>query len=360
MRGLDSAAPGADDSTMGIPAALRARDPRSAARSSTLILLVCAVVVAAWVPITGIEALSPAVLAVHGVVVIALVAGAVLCRQVTPEHYDRWGLGLGTAAGGVVLVCTLNLVTQDASAAAQAFYAFPVLWAGSHLRTTGILVVTAGALTGETTSVLTLKPAAEAVVDVVFFGAVLVVMAVMLVRARAVQDRLVAALEQQATVDALTGLVNRRVFDTALERTLSRPAGCGTALVLVDVDSFKTINDSYGHPVGDDVLVHLAGILRSHVRAEDAVLSRLGGDELAVLLPGSPAGAAARRAEELLQAVRSTPLPLPDGTLLSLSVSVGVAHVPPGSGGLRALYSAADGALYEAKRAGRGRVAVAA
>ena len=126
------------------------------------------------------------------------------------------------------------------------------------------------------------------------------------------------------------------------------------------MDSFKTINDSYGHPVGDDVLVHLAALLRSHVRADDAVVSRLGGDELAVLLPGSPADVAARRAEELLQAVRSAPLPLPDGALLSLSVSVGVAHVPPGPGDLRVFYSAADAALYEAKRAGRGRVAVAA
>jgi diguanylate cyclase (GGDEF)-like protein len=89
-------------------------------------------------------------------------------------------------------------------------------------------------------------------------------------------------------------------------------------------------------------------------------VSRLGGDELAVLLPGSPSDAAARRAEELLQAVRSAPLSLPDGTLLSLSVSVGVAHVPPGADDLRALYSSADAALYEAKRSGRGRVAVAA
>ena len=69
---------------------------------------------------------------------------------------------------------------------------------------------------------------------------------------------------------------------------------------------------------------------------------------------------AARRAEELLYAVRSTPLPLPDGTLLSLSISLGVAHVPERKGDLTSLYHEADVALYEAKRAGRGRVAVAA
>src|SRR3712207_8874199 len=83
------------------------------------------------------------------------------------------------------------------------------------------------------------------------------------------------------------------------------------SLVLVDVDSFKSINDTYGHPVGDDLLVHLSGILRSSVRADDGLLSRLGGEELAVLLPGPPPGPPGRRAQEGLDAVRSTPLPLP-------------------------------------------------
>ena len=105
--------------------------------------------------------------------------------------------------------------------------------------------------------------------------------------------------------------------------------------------------------------MHLAGVLREQVRAEDAVLSRLGGDELAVLLPDCAADIAARRAEELLTAVNAAPLPLADGTLLALSISVGVAHVPPLSGDLPTLYHSADAALYEAKRSGRGRVAVA-
>jgi diguanylate cyclase (GGDEF)-like protein len=205
-----------------------------------------------------------------------------------------------------------------------------------------------------------LEPVAEAVPDLLFFGAVLVVTAVMLARANGLQERLVAELQEQARVDALTGLVNRRSFDEALERTLIRPVGAGTALVLIDVDSFKTINDSHGHPVGDAVLVHLARVLREQIRTDDAVLSRLGGDELAVLLRDCTPEVAARRAESLLFAVRSTPLPLADGTLLSLSISLGVAHVPERTGDLTSLYHEADVALYEAKRAGRGRVAVAA
>jgi diguanylate cyclase (GGDEF)-like protein len=203
-----------------------------------------------------------------------------------------------------------------------------------------------------------LEPVADAIPDLLFFGAVLVVTAVMLARANGLQERLVAELQEQARVDPLTGLVNRRSFDEDLETALNRPVGDGTALVLIDVDSFKTINDSHGHPVGDAVLVHLARVLREQIRTDDAVVSRLGGDELAVLLRDCTPDVAARRAEDLLLAVRSTPLPLDDGTLLSLSISLGVAHVPERKGDLTSLYHEADVALYEAKRGGRGRVAV--
>jgi diguanylate cyclase (GGDEF)-like protein len=342
---------------MPIGAITRTRDARAAARSALFILVVCSGVVTAFTVVQFSSAGTTTVVSWMGVGLLA--AAAMTCALVPAERLDRTGAFAALPFAGVLLAWLLNMVTQDASTAAQAFLAFPVLWAASHLRPPAVVLVTTLAVTALAVTLTALRPLATAVPDLVFFGTVLVVMAVLLVRAREVQDRLVAALEQQATVDGLTGLVNRRVFDAALERSLTRPAHSGTALVLVDVDSFKSINDTYGHPVGDDVLVHLAGILRSHVRADDAVLSRLGGDELAVLLPGSPADVAARRAEELLQGVRSTPLRLPDGTLLSLSVSLGVAHVPAGSADLRALYSTADGALYEAKRGGRGRVGVA-
>jgi diguanylate cyclase (GGDEF)-like protein len=140
---------------------------------------------------------------------------------------------------------------------------------------------------------------------------------------------------------------------------MSRSVPGGTALVLIDLDSFKSINDNHGHPVGDDVLVHLATVLRSRVRAEDAVLSRLGGDELAVLMPGCRKDVAVHRAKDLLEAARSAPMTLAEGTLLTLSISVGVGHLPQHSNDRRGLYTAADNALYDAKRAGRDRVSVA-
>jgi diguanylate cyclase (GGDEF)-like protein len=336
---------------------MRARDPRSAARSAELILVVCAAALALLTVIqTGG---STAAEMASWIGVGTLFGSGVVCRLVAPEILDRIAFCLSLALAGVLIASTLNFLTSDTSITGQSFLAFPVLWAASHLRRAGVALVTAMALLADAGCLFAMLPATAAVPDLIFFGAVLIVMALMLVKANNTQERLVGALQEQATIDSLTGLVNRRFFDGALEQALSRPITGGTALVLIDVDAFKSINDSHGHPVGDDVLVHLSTVLRGNIRADDAVLSRLGGDELAILLPGTPHDVAVRRAEELLVTVRSTPLELPDGTLLSLSISVGVAHAPQRSGDLRTLYTAADAALYEAKRAGRGRVAAA-
>jgi diguanylate cyclase (GGDEF)-like protein len=338
--------------------ALRAREPHAAARSAALILIVCAVAVSG-LTIAQHWSVSVLVSVISWVAVLLVASAALACHLLPAERLDSVGVLVGTPIAGILLVCCLNVITQDASAAAQAFLAFPVLWAASHLRQAAVVLVTGAALIGDGVTVFWLRPVGPAATDLFFFGAVLVVMAVVLVRAGTTQERLVAALQEQAAVDSLTGLVNRRVFDEALDTTLTRPVPAGIALVLIDVDAFKSINDAHGHPVGDDVLVHLAAVLAEQVRADDAVLSRLGGDELAVLLPGCTAEVAAIRAGRLLDAVRTAPLPLADGGTLPLSISVGVAHLPQYSRDVRGLYSAADAALYEAKRSGRGRVAVA-
>jgi diguanylate cyclase (GGDEF)-like protein len=338
---------------------LRARDPRAAAHSARLILLVCGAVVAG-LAVTQHSDAGTGTLLVHWLGVAVLLVAAFAYTAISSHRLDRLGVSGFIALGGVILICTLNWLTQDTSAAAQAFFAFPVIWAASHLRGPGVALVTALAVGADSVSLFLLLPPSAAATDAIFFGAVLVVMAVVLVRANTAQERLVTALKEQLTVDSLTGLATRRAFDGALERALRRSVPGGTALVLIDVDSFKSINDNHGHPVGDDVLVHLAAVLRGRVRTEDAVLCRLGGDELAVLMPGCPRQVAVHRAESLLEAVRSSPMALADGTLLALSISVGVAHVPQHSNDRRGLYTAADSALYEAKRAGRDRVSVAA
>ncbi len=343
---------------VGIVRALRARDPQTAAHSAALILGASAVVLALLLLLELAQG-DPTDRALLGGSVLGLTAAAGACRLAPPRLLDRWAATSLIALAGVGLICALNLLTRDTSAGAQAFYALPVLWAATHLRAPAVVAVTASALAADGLTLFLLLPPADAVTDLAFFGAVLAVMAVLLVRLIGVQERLVGALREQLTVDSLTGLTTRREFDRALGGALRRPVPGGTALVLIDVDSFKVINDSHGHPVGDDVLVHLATVLRGRVRAADAVLSRLGGDELAVLMPGCGRDVAVQRAEELLEAVRATPMTLLDGQLLALSISVGVAHVPQHSTDRRGLYTAADAALYDAKRAGRGRVSVA-
>ncbi|MEU4367046.1 putative bifunctional diguanylate cyclase/phosphodiesterase [Micromonospora chersina] len=154
-----------------------------------------------------------------------------------------------------------------------------------------------------------------------------------------------------ATHDALTGLSNRRhLLDEGTEQLTNRHADGVTALVLIDLNHFKEVNDTLGHGAGDRVLTQVADRLRGAARADDLV-ARLGGDEFAVLLRGLPAPAiAAHRAEALLAALHE-PLDL-DGMRISVEASGGIA-VAPASGGMPELLRRADVAMYQAKRAGQ-------
>jgi diguanylate cyclase (GGDEF)-like protein len=338
---------------------MRARSPKAAAQTIVWLIGICAVILALFTTF-GPNSATAQTRAATWLTVVLLVGLGLMYALVSPERLDRSGAFVAVGVVGVLIIDVMNVVTDDPSAAAQAFLFFPVLWCAAHFRRGAVVLVTSLAVVTDLGVLLILLPIEPAMTDWVFFGTVLVVISVMLVRAAEAQERLVALLHAQATTDSLTGLVNRRVLDEALNTALTTAvAPQGTALVLVDVDSFKSINDQHGHPVGDEALAHIAEVLRTVVRAGDAVLSRMGGDELAVLLPDCPADVAVRRATEVLDAVHSSPLALPDGTLLSISVSLGVAHAPTHAAGLEELYAAADAALYAAKRGGRGRVQVA-
>ncbi|MBL8346591.1 MAG: diguanylate cyclase [Rubrivivax sp.] len=160
-----------------------------------------------------------------------------------------------------------------------------------------------------------------------------------------------ALLREQAMHDPLTGLLNRRAL---LERYghETREAGVRLALVVLDLDHFKRINDTHGHPAGDAVLRDFAAALRSGLRAGDA-LFRLGGEEFALLLPGASAAQAAARVEGLRTIVGRWHLgQLGEAVTFSAGVAVG------GEGPLESLLAAADEALYLAKRNGRNRTEV--
>ncbi|MET7834138.1 EAL domain-containing protein [Micromonospora sediminicola] len=163
--------------------------------------------------------------------------------------------------------------------------------------------------------------------------------------------RIADAHAYAATHDALTGLSNRRhLLDEGTTHLTTRHADGVTALVLIDLNHFKEVNDTLGHGAGDRVLIQVAERLRGAARPDDLV-ARLGGDEFAVLLRALPAPAvAAHRAEALLSALHD-PLDL-DGMRISVEASGGIA-VAPATGGMTELLRRADVAMYQAKRAGQ-------
>jgi diguanylate cyclase (GGDEF)-like protein len=164
-------------------------------------------------------------------------------------------------------------------------------------------------------------------------------------------------LVQQATTDFLTGLPNRREFMARLEdeqARLQRDAHGRAAVLMLDIDHFKAINDSHGHDWGDAVLRHLAGLMRDSQRKID-MLGRVGGEEFAILLPGADPDAARAFAERLRQRIAGTPLQR-EGRSIAFTVSIGIASLAAQEDNGDAALVRADQALYRAKRGGRNRV----
>jgi diguanylate cyclase (GGDEF)-like protein len=161
---------------------------------------------------------------------------------------------------------------------------------------------------------------------------------------------LLARLERLSHEDPLTGLANRRRWDAELAEACAaaRRTGTSLAVVLVDVDRFKQINDRYGHSGGDEALRLIAGALTSRVRAGD-VVARLGGDELAVLLPGTDLGRAVGLAEHLRVAALQLELGLRDAGPGPLTLSLGVAVATGRDAVPELLTVEADAQLYRAK-----------
>ena len=169
-----------------------------------------------------------------------------------------------------------------------------------------------------------------------------------LAAARAVHDA-----ERRAVVDPLTGLRNRREFERAL--TVYGPKSSEPAtLIYIDLDHFKRLNDTLGHPAGDAALAHVARLLETAVRDGDLV-ARIGGEEFAVWLPRTPLREGLEVAERIRRSIAEKPLTW-SGSAYALTTSCGIASYPDPIGDLLNLTAAADAALYRAKQAGRNRV----
>jgi diguanylate cyclase (GGDEF)-like protein len=180
--------------------------------------------------------------------------------------------------------------------------------------------------------------------------------ALVLVWSRSEQMR---ELQRQASQDSLTGLKNRRRFEEDLRTELarSRRERAAGALLLLDLDEFKTVNDSLGHPIGDRVIEEIAGVLGRRTRETD-VLARIGGDEFAVVLSHCDADEARAIGETITSAIREH-VPQPEG-VPQITASIGIALFGPGTDAtFDSVLADADAAMYAAKQAGRDGVRLA-
>ncbi|HEX8498701.1 MAG TPA: GGDEF domain-containing protein [Actinomycetales bacterium] len=330
---------------------LAPRRLESAARAASVfafagaaVLLACTLAVPSFAPTPA----SRVVAVCLGVVLLAL--GAVELRA--PARLPRlFWFTVPTQVTAATVAMAIS--TSDASAAAQSFLLWPVLFAAWELRPLAFWLVLAQVLAADAVIAFTLLPPDRALTDVVCVGTTLAVVGVLLSRTRERDLAVTAELERRAAVDSLTGLATRAVLDRAADSALAGTDDGDAVLLLVDVDHFKQVNDTLGHPAGDDVLVHLAGLLQE-VFPAPALVARLGGDELAVLLSSSTLDRATASAQLLRTMLASRP-PVHAGVPVPVTVSIGLAAAGTSTGQAQ-LYSAADQALYEAKRAGRDAV----
>jgi len=163
-------------------------------------------------------------------------------------------------------------------------------------------------------------------------------------------------VQRQAVTDELTGLSNHRRFQETLAGEIERARRFeqGLGLVMLDVDNFKQVNDTHGHQTGDRVLAEVAQVLRGQSREIDEP-ARYGGEELAVVLPGTDLEGAYNLAERVRRGIEDLAIPLPDGGAITVTASFGAAAIPESAHDHSSLVAAADAALYAAKRAGKNR-----
>ncbi len=164
----------------------------------------------------------------------------------------------------------------------------------------------------------------------------------------------VEELSELVSTDALTGLFNFRHFKTVLQAEMDRSkrSGIPTSLVMVDLDHFKAVNDTYGHEIGNDALQHLAAILKGEVRTTD-IVCRYGGEEFAIIFPETHLNLAVKVADRIREEIQNSPVQLDDGEI-NLTASMGASvYMKTSVLDLDEFIDSVDKYLYEAKQSGR-------
>lgn len=171
-----------------------------------------------------------------------------------------------------------------------------------------------------------------------------------------VKERADREILHLAMTDSLTQVPNRRALMQRAEQALARRSGLPLALLMIDVDHFKRINDNHGHPAGDEVLRAVVGLLSGRLRRQD-IIGRYGGEEFCIVVPDTDRSGALKLAESLRETVAAGTMVTEQGEALQVTVSIGCALCPPGAErNLKDLLAEADSALYAAKQAGRNRM----
>jgi len=198
---------------------------------------------------------------------------------------------------------------------------------------------------------------------VFFFGSIFVWLAANLSLQTANDVRRMTVLEQETITDPLIGIYNRRYLDRRIddEYDRARRYALPLSVLLVDIDHFKKINDTYGHQIGDLVLKKFGGLLMESIRKSD-VAARYGGEEILIITPNTTASSAGILAERLRQQVENHELVAVEESKLSIpiciTVSIGVAGLSQETANSRQLFNDADKALYRAKEEGRNRIVI--
>ncbi len=280
----------------------------------------------------------------------AIAAVLVLTRRRLP------GRGLEVAAAAGSLLISASIYFSGASITTGAFYYVWVILGAAYFLNrpqvaTQVVIVAVGYAVA-----LFLKPHTPGMIQawIVAVGT-LTIAATLMVLTREHVARLVARLAEAADTDPLTELLNRRGFNRQLELELERAHRSGTEVSLItgDLDHFKQVNDSFGHQIGDEVLVQIGDVLRSHARRIDSV-ARIGGEEFALLLPTADSRGAYVSAERLRHRVREEMSARYPG----LTISFGVASYPADGDTAERLLRCADESLYAAKTLGRDRTVI--
>lgn len=275
--------------------------------------------------------------------------------KLSPELFDSAGLNVVGIASGTAALVSMQRARPHLVIASNRIEGISVEEIGRILSHThkGVFLLIVGA--EEATSGRRQSALAHGAFDYFQLPAesdLLILRAKQLVGLQQTLERLRA----EADLDSLTGLANRRRFRTALDREVERwrRYGVPCALLLIDIDHMKAINDRFGHPAGDVVIRDIGSLLADVSRDTDTA-ARLGGEEFALLLANVTGEKAAFAAERLRLAINGLVIP----EVGSISVSIGVAALPEHAHSPRSLYAASDRALYVAKNGGRNRVSIA-